>query len=166
MREQELKLEKVKKSCNTARKVAKGFMILGGVWMLGIAASIITSMAVYLPSTVTELPMVALATTISPFLGTVYGILLILGMLCNGFACFLTGMSFLELKFPLFANRRKLSLAIAVLIIWGSSLLGFGDLIGVVYPVFGYCGVIFLLLITVHYFRCLRNEKQIKRIKK
>lgn len=27
MREQELKLEKVKKSCNTARKVAKGFMI-------------------------------------------------------------------------------------------------------------------------------------------
>ena len=31
------------------------------------------------------------------------------------------------------------------------SCVGFSDLIGVVYPIFGYCGVGFLLLLTIHW---------------
>lgn len=40
------------------------------------------------------------------------------------------------------------------------SLFGFGDLIGVVYPIFGYCSSVFIILMAVHYFKIKKQNAQ------
>ena len=43
---------------------------------------------------------------------------------------------------------------------WIGSLAGFGDLISVIFPVFGYLSVVFLVCMIVHFIQCKRREKQ------
>ena len=39
------------------------------------------------------------------------------------------------------------------------SLFGFGDLIGVVYPIFGYCSSVFIVLMAAHYFKASKTAE-------
>ena len=43
---------------------------------------------------------------------------------------------------------------------YAASSVGFGDLISVVYPVFGYCSSVFIVLMAVHYFKVKKQNVQ------
>ena len=125
-----------------------------------VAASILFSMAVYPAAIEAELPMVAVATAISPTLGTVYGIVLLLSMFCNALASLVAMLTYMEQKQAVFRKHKKLTLAAAAVLSWIGSLAGFGDLISVIFPVFGYLSVVFLVCMIVHFIQCKRREKQ------
>ena len=133
-------------------------MILAGFMLIGVAGSVLTSLAVDLPSVEAELPMVALATGLSPFLGSCYGVLLLLGMFCNALASLVALIVYLEQKFPVLLPRRKPVLAVSALLVWLGSLGGFGDLIGIIFPVFGYISIIYLVCLIVHYAQTCKGE--------
>ena len=128
------------------RSVIYWGITLAGAMLTVVAASILFSMAVYPAAIEAELPMVAVATAISPTLGTVYGIVLLL--------------TYMEQKQAMFRKHKKLTLAAAAVLSWIGSLAGFGDLISVIFPVFGYLSVVFLVCMIVHFIQCKRREKQ------
>ena len=100
------------------------------------------------------------ATAISPTLGTVYGIVLLLSMFCNALASLVAMLTYMEQKQAVFRKHKKLTLAAAAVLSWIGSLAGFGDLISVIFPVFGYLSVVFLVCMMVHFIQCKRREKQ------
>ena len=135
-------------------------LTLAGVMLLAVAGSILTSLASYPEAVAAELPMVAVATAISPTLGTVYGIVLLLSMFCNALASLVAMLTYMEQKQAVFRKHKKLTLAAAAVLSWIGSLAGFGDLISVIFPVFGYLSVVFLVCMIVHFIQCKRREKQ------
>lgn len=142
------------------RSVIYWGITLAGVMLTVVAASILFSMAVYPAAIEAELPMVAVATAISPMLGTVYGIVLLLSMFCNALASLVAMLTYMEQKQAVFRKHKKLTLAAAAVLSWIGSLAGFGDLISVIFPVFGYLSVVFLVCMMVHFIQCKRREKQ------
>ena len=142
------------------RSVIYWGITLAGVMLTVVAASILFSMAVYPAAIEAELPMVAVATAISPSLGTVYGIVLLLSMFCNALASLVAMLTYMEQKQAVFRKHKKLTLAAAAVLSWIGSLAGFGDLISVIVPVFGYLSVVFLVCMMVHFIQCKRREKQ------
>lgn len=99
------------------------------------------------------LPMVDLANTVSSTLGSVYSIVLFLGLYSTAISCFfgvyqrfttMPGM----MKFG--NNALIIGIAAASLVL---SMVGFTNLIGYVYPAIGYCGLIILGM------NCYRNAK-------
>lgn len=132
---------------------------LGGFMLIGVAGSVLASLAVCLPATEAELPMVALGSSLSPLLGKIYGILLLLGMFCNALASLVGLLFYLEQKKPSLQTHRKLLLAIAALLIWVGSLGGFGQLVGIIFPVFGYISIFFLVGLILRYVHCRQSQK-------
>ena len=57
-------------------------------------------------------------------------------------------------------KRRKPLLAVLAVLIWVGSLVGFGDLIGVIFPVFGYISIFYLGCLVVHYIQLQRKEEK------
>ena len=57
-------------------------------------------------------------------------------------------------------NAHPVLFCILVEVLFLGSLFGFGDLIGVVYPIFGYCSSVFIVLMAVHYFKVKKQNAQ------
>ena len=89
------------------RSVIYWGITLAGVMLTVVAASILFSMAVYPAAIEAELPMVAVATAISPMLGTVYGIVLLLSMFCNALASLVAMLTYMEQKQAVFRQSKK-----------------------------------------------------------
>ena len=132
---------------------------LGGVMLVGVAGSVLASLAVCPAAAHEELPMVALGSYLSPLLGSIYGVLLLLGMFCNALASLVGLLFYLEQKKPALQLHRKSLLAVAAILIWLGSLGGFGQLVGIIFPVFGYISIFFLIGLIIRYVRCRRAEK-------
>lgn len=133
---------------------------LSGVMLLLVAGSILTSLATYPEAVAAELPMVALASALNGTLATIYGIMLLVAMFCNALAS-LVGMSaYLELRSAFVRRRRTPVLAVVCVLTWAGSLVGFADIIGVAYPIFGYISLVFLVFMVIHFCRAKRNKSQ------
>ena len=133
---------------------------LSGVMLLAVAGSILTSLAACPEAVAAELPMVALASKLNGMLGTVYGLMLLLAMFCNAMASLVGLISYLEQKARFVREKNMMLLAGLCLLAWAGSLLGFAELVGTVYPIFGYLSIAFLVSMTIHYFQARKREKQ------
>ena len=132
-------------------------MALSGLGLTIVAGAILTSVAAYIPAAGTQLPMVAVASALSPVLGGVYGVLLFLGMFCNSLASLVALVTHLNQRIPVVARHNRLFLAAMALVVWGGSLFGFADIIGVVFPIFGYLSIVFMVTMAVHFIQCKRK---------
>ena len=117
---------------------------LSGLMLLAVAA---------------ELPMVALASRLNGTLGTVYGLMLLVAMFCNALASLVGLISYLEQKARFVRKKKKPVLAGLCLLAWAASLLGFGEIIAVVYPVFGYLSIVFVVCVVIHFVQARKKEK-------
>jgi uncharacterized membrane protein YkvI len=138
------------------RKTALAGIGLGALLLLCIALGVMVSVSGMPSSLSAQLPMLALAGSMSPWLGIMYGVLLLMAMFGTSLSSEVAFMDFVCAKSEkLSAGRRLLIAAYAVLTFIGS-LEGFGGLIATVYPVFGYCSSVFVALLAVH---CVRDRK-------
>ena len=82
-------------------------------------------------------------------------------MFCNSLGSLVALTTYMEQKKPnLMKKKKTVCLALGVFI-WAGSLIGFGDLVGTVFPFFGYISVVYMVGLTVHFVREKKrgNEK-------
>lgn len=106
-----------------------------------------------------DLPMLVLAQMITPVLGWIYAILLLGGMFMGALSSLYAMIERVKCIGPL--KGVPMIIVISLLSLAGS-LFGFKELVGTVFPVFGYIGFLALPGILHHYFkvRKLKSEKE------
>ena len=143
---------------NSRRKTYLG-VFFGTVLLFIIAAFIFVSMSIFHASSSTPLPMLYVAGVHSRTLEIIYSILLFLGMLGTALSSFVAVNHFIVQKSGRESIRIPVSVVLCV-VIYFSSLVGFGDLIGTVYPLCGYLGVLAITALCEHYFHIKKTEKK------
>jgi len=140
-------------------KTARRGSALSVLLLLLISAGILLAMAAAPESASTELPMLALADVLSPVLGYVYAALLLCGMLGTSVSFSVAISFYLVGRVPVLAPRRRLLMAGLSVLAFAGSLLGFGDLVGTVYPAFGYLGFVVMACILAHWIKVKKADK-------
>lgn len=144
-----------------SKRAAVGGIALGAALLLLIAGSVLVSVSASPSVTAAELPMLAFAQAKGRVFGWVYGLLLLLAMFGTGLSSLVAFVGMVSAKLPAAGKNRVGFTAVCALCMFGGSLFGFGDLIGVVYPIFGYCSSVFIILMAVHYFKLRRTSTEV-----
>ncbi len=134
-----------------SRKTLISGLALGSLALLLIALSVLLSMALYPDCTAQELPMLALAANANRAFAYIYALLLAMAMFGTALSAFVALLDYAEKKSGLVEKKHTLFACAVMLLVYVSSLFGFGDLIGFVYPMFGYLSAGFLLTMLAHY---------------
>ena len=134
-------------------KALKRGNFLSVIMLLIISLCIICALGVRPDSTAAELPMLALATELHPAVGWIYAALLITGMMGTTVSFWLSASDFIIGKLPRFRTKAKPIIAAIAAVAFAFSLLGFGDLVSTVYPIFGYLGFVFMALLVRTYIK-------------
>ena len=142
-----------------SRKAAVGGIAVGACVLLLIAGSVLVSVSAAPETASAELPMLALAQGRGAVWGYVYGVLLLLAMFGTALSSLVAFVSMLAAKSERISRRKKPFTALCALCMFLGSLFGFGDLIGVVYPIFGYCSSVFIVLMAAHYFKASKTAE-------
>ena len=136
-----------------SKKAAVGGIAIGACVLLLIAGSVLVSVSAAPETADAQLPMLALAQSRGAAWGYVYGVLLLLAMFGTALSSLVAFVGMLTAKSARIAGHKKPFTAVCALCMFLGSLFGFGDLIGVVYPIFGYCSSVFIVLMAAHYFK-------------
>ena len=142
-----------------SRKAALGGIALGTALLLMIAGSVLVSVSASPEVISAELPMLALAIGKGRAIGYIYGVLLLLAMFGTAVSSLVGFVNMLAHKSERIEKNRLWFTVICALLAFGGSLFGFGDLISVIYPIFGYCSSVFIVLMAVHYFKVRKAGK-------
>lgn len=132
-------------------------IIGGGVLLLLIAAMILLTISIIPGSTDEQLPMLAVAQSVSPVFTVIFALLLFGGMFGTSVSSVFAIDEFVKSRFK---PEKSVSISIIFAICalsFAGSIFGFDKLIGVVYPVCGYLGVAALVLIVVNFVRVNRK---------
>ncbi|MCI2058679.1 MAG: hypothetical protein LKJ80_05680 [Oscillibacter sp.] len=130
------------------RKTLLRGLLLGSAVLLAIALSVLTAVKNGGAACRAELPMLAAAGALSPVLANVYALLLLLAMFGSCLCSMVALLDVCSQKFPAFRARRKTWLAVLSAAALGCSTVGFGALIGVIYPAFGIVNLFFLAVLA------------------
>ncbi len=125
----------------------------GGVMLFIIALGILFSINVFDGSAEKELPMLFVAEKINVVIGYVYAFLLFGGMLGTSVSSVVALENFMETKSEKIKEKPSLTVTVICIMCFLLSLAGFSDLVGFIYPVFGYLGFAALVLIIVNYLK-------------
>ena len=129
--------------------------VFGGVILFAIASAILLS--VFSLNQNGELPMLSVAFSISTVVGIMYAVLLLGGMFGAALTSMMSISNYIKVKFT---KLKLLPIAITLGVLnFLGSLVGFGDLIGTIYPLFGYLGLIVLASIVVNFAFTLKTQK-------
>lgn len=143
----------------TGRRTVYAGIAGGTLALIIIAVSVLLSLRACPASAGTELPMLYVAASLSPLASYLYAVLLLAGMFGTALSTFVGLVTFFAGKFPPVAKHRKAFSIAVFLLAFAASLFGFGDLIGILYPLFGYGSAVFLVLMILHYFRLRFSSK-------
>ncbi len=128
-----------------SKKYALKGVLWGMILLILISGSILICIA-RCPDIVSKgLPMLEFASKISPVLGYIYGLLLLCGLLGTSVSSIVAISTYLSTKYEFIRKKRKISVTVIGAAAFGLSLAGFSDLVGTVYPVFGYISIVFIV---------------------
>ena len=144
------------------KRTIRAGIALGGLLLVLVAGSVLTSLTGYPEAAAEQMPMVALASRLNSTLGIVYGFLLLLGMFSNGLASLVAFMEYVNRHLKVLDRHRRSTMAALMLLVWAASLAGFGNLVGTVFPVFGYIGIAVIVCICINYARCGKHGNTVK----
>lgn len=106
-----------------------------------------------------SMPMIELATRQSPIFGVIYGILLI----CGIFSATLSAAAAMSEYFGRTFSKKKSFLvpvmAVTSFAAFVLGLIGFRELVSVLFPIFGYVGIIPIILLLIHAWRFYRGRR-------
>lgn len=133
---------------------------LGTAGLVLVALSVLAALSRFPDAPAQELPMLFVASSLSPFGAYVYAVLLAAAMFGTALSSFVGAVHYLSEKILLIRSHYKSSCIVFCLITFAASLFGFGDLIGVLYPLFGYCSIAFLVLMSIHFVMQIRKKRK------
>lgn len=123
----------------------------GSIIMFLIALSVLLGVFGFRHVATSELPMLELAYDTGAAFGIIYAVLLLFGMFGTSLSSIVGVMEYAEQKSDFVHRHKKILLFVVSVIGWICSLAGFGDLIGIVYPISGYFGFAVILAVIIHY---------------
>ena len=132
-----------------SRSTAGWGTLLGCVLLLAVALGVLCALATSPESIAAPLPMLDLACRLGAA-GAVYAVLLFFGMFGTSVSSLVAVLTYTGQKSAWLSAHRTLVLLVLTAAAFAGSLFGFGDLIGTVYPVYGYLGMAAMLLVTEH----------------
>ncbi len=141
------------KSGDTAKKG----ILFGTFTLFVIAAFLIVSLNINSRYITAQLPMLDLSFSMGRLIGIVYAVLLFLAMLGTALSSLVASDNFLLQRLKMYKCNRILFLVLIAGVCYFGSLVGFSDLIGILYPIFGIAGFFAIVLIAVNYFKLKRN---------
>ena len=141
------------------KKTAFGGIAVGTLMLVIIALSVLISVCAEEAVIDAELPMLALASAKAPYLGIVYGILLLLAMFGTSLSSLVAFTNMLCLKSERINSNKLWLVVVYALGMFFGSLFGFGELISVIYPLFGYCSSVFIVLMVIHFIKVKKTKK-------
>ena len=131
----------------------------GSVILIALAWSIIAALVAAPAAGANELPMSSLAAGLHPALEVCYGILMGLGMFSCALSCSVGICGQVELRWKKLDQYRKPFIVVIYASAFFLSLLGFGNLIGVIYPFFGYASIPLLISLVINWQRVKKAGK-------
>jgi len=132
------------------KKVVKG-IVLGGIFLLVIALSVLLLTLMNSGAEKTELPVLTVAERYGTGVKIAFALLLLGAMLGTSLSCTVAVTKFLTLKNEKLSEKKLNGVMCFFALIF--SLLGFGNLISVVYPICGYFGAVAIILIFIRYIK-------------
>ena len=143
----------------SSKKAARRGVLLGTALLLLIAYSVLLAVMAVPETADAELPMLALAYGLSRPLGYVYGILLLLCMYGSALSMTVAITTYAAARSERVEKRRGWFILALGALGYVASSVGFGDLISVVYPVFGYCSSVFIVCLLLHAAQVRKKER-------
>lgn len=144
------------------RKKTTLSMGLGALFLLIPAECIAASIAAVPACASEEIPTAYLAGLIAPWFRNLYSVLMIAGMASAALGCLVGVLEQIRMSWSIRhggAGSRGIGVipypaasAAACVTAWLLSLLGFGSLIGLIYPLFGYIGIPCVLVLIIRKF--------------
>jgi len=137
--------------------------IIGGATIAILAGVLYTAVMSNAADVITaDMPMLAVAKSLSPITGTLYMIVLFSAIYTTA-AGFMFGIKARidNVKKVSSKNRNIILIVVAALALLATNI-GFVNLIGTVYPSFGYIGIIIFVLLLVNYFYAKKKNAAIK----
>jgi len=126
---------------------------LGAVVFLILTFCILAALMAVPGSGSAELPTAELARQLHPILGSAYDLLMGLGMFSSALASLIALLQQAGFHWPVLQRRRRSFLLLFLVAAYVLSLAGFGNLISIVYPIFGYAGIPFLVMLVLNWFK-------------
>lgn len=136
--------------------------LVGALLIGGLAALIMLAVATAPEVATAAMPMLALGNQLHAVAGGIYAALLICGIFSAGLS---SQAALSEYLLQRYGVGRRVLLPVMILISAVAcclGLFGFQELIGVLYPVFGYIGILPLALLLIHAFLFYRRRKNAK----
>jgi len=130
------------------QKTIRRGLCLGSVLFVVMTFGILASMMILPAAGSSELPTAVLARQLHPWLGAVYDLLMGLAMFAAALAGVIALVNQAGFHWAALRQHRKGSMIVFLLLAYVLSLLGFSDLIGVIYPIFGYLSIPLLILMV------------------
>ena len=140
------------------RRTAAAGIGLGTAMLAVIALGVMLCLFSLPEAAEAELPTLYAASQLTPAGAWVYAVLLLLAMFGTALSSLVAVGHYLSEKVAVCKRRGRLVTVIISAAAFGGSLFGFGDLIGTLYPIFGYGSVAFLILLAVSYFRLRKKQ--------
>ena len=134
--------------------------VLLGAFLMSIMAAVIIFVIWSVPNAMNaELPMLSAALSLGRISGVVYAVLLALGMFGAALSCYMALANYFRIKFVLQSKAYKLVVIVIAALAFLGSIFGFGDLVGTVYPIFGYIGIAVLILLLTNFIKLEKKQK-------
>lgn len=105
-----------------------------------------------------EMPMLAIASKISPLMNNIYAFVLFGGLLSASIGMIFAILNYFSNINNRIINNNKITIPILCLIAVILSNFGFSQLISIVYPLLGYIGLLAILGVTLNYIINLKNR--------
>ncbi len=134
-----------------SKKSLWGGVMLGTFVMIVMAVVIILAIWAVPDAMKAELPMLSSAINLGKIPGIIYAVLLYFGMFGAALSCFMALSNYFRVKFLLRKNTYHFVVILIALASFVGSIFGFGDLIGTIYPLFGYIGIVVLVSLAVNF---------------
>ena len=133
-------------------------LILGSVLLIVSGLGIVLALAASGNVVFKEIPMQDMALMLGSFPGLLLAVMLLAAMFGVGVSYQVSTMSYLEGRGKWLREHRNLVLPVVLVLAYALSLIGFGDLIGFLYPLFGYFGMLLILLLLIRYVGSFRGK--------
>ncbi len=127
--------------------------VLGSIFLVLVAASVLVSLSVYPAAKSEDLPMMAVAYSVSPTLSYVYAFLLFLAMAGASLASIIPIVSYLAEHSTACEKHGAVTIFVISFLAFLLSCVGFADLVGTLFSSFGYVSLLGILGIVVHYIK-------------
>lgn len=136
-----------------SRKTIGRGLALGAVLLLVLTFCILAALAALPAMGHTELPTAAIAMQIHPVLGMGHQLLMGLAMFSSALSSLIAMTHQASFHWPVLQSKRRWFLALFAAAAFCLSLAGFGNLISIVYPVFGYVSIPLLALLVRNWWK-------------